>query len=81
MWEELAQAGDVPHALVSKSTVVGQPFAELMALSGMSDSKSAARRLIRGGGASYNGVKIADEAQVRATALVFAAGSRQEKTH
>ena len=65
VWEELAKGGDVPNALLSKSAVLGQPFADLMASSGMSESKSAARRLIKGGGASYNGVKITDEAQVR----------------
>ncbi|WP_223166491.1 tyrosine--tRNA ligase [Nonomuraea sp. SYSU D8015] len=65
--EELSEAtleaalAEVPKAKVA---ALGTPFVDLMADSGLVESKSAARRAVKEGGAYLNNVKITDEAYV-----------------
>ncbi|HEX4815326.1 MAG TPA: tyrosine--tRNA ligase [Nonomuraea sp.] len=55
---------EVPKARIS---ALGVPFVDLMADSGLVDSKSAARRAVKEGGAYLNNVKITDESYVPTT--------------
>jgi tyrosyl-tRNA synthetase len=52
---------EVPRAEVA---ALGAPFVDLLAESGLVESKSAARRAVKEGGAYLNNVKITDEAYV-----------------
>lgn len=59
-----AALSEVPNATVP---ALGAPLVDLMAESGLAESKSAARRAIKEGGAYVNNVKITDESHVPAT--------------
>ncbi|GAA1504345.1 tyrosine--tRNA ligase [Sphaerisporangium rubeum] len=59
-----AALSEVPSATV---TALGAPLVDLMAESGLAESKSAARRAIKEGGAYVNNVKITDESHVPVT--------------
>ncbi|MEU7857824.1 tyrosine--tRNA ligase [Nonomuraea sp. NPDC049141] len=56
-----AALAEVPKAMVP---ALGAPFVDLLADSGLVESKSAARRAVKEGGAYLNNVKITDEAYV-----------------
>ncbi|MFC6084775.1 tyrosine--tRNA ligase [Sphaerisporangium aureirubrum] len=56
-----AALSEVPHATVP---ALGAPLVDLMVESGLAESKSAARRAIKEGGAYVNNVKITDEAHI-----------------
>ncbi|MER6949959.1 tyrosine--tRNA ligase [Nonomuraea sp. NPDC000554] len=56
-----AALAEVPKATVP---ALGAPFVDLLADSGLVESKSAARRAVKEGGAYLNNVKITDEAYV-----------------
>ncbi|SDL71007.1 tyrosine--tRNA ligase [Nonomuraea jiangxiensis] len=56
-----AALAEVPKATVP---ALGTPFVDLLADSGLVESKSAARRAVKEGGAYLNNVKITDEAYV-----------------
>ncbi|MEU8251689.1 tyrosine--tRNA ligase [Nonomuraea sp. NPDC048916] len=58
-----AALAEVPKAAVP---ALGAPFVDLMADSGLVESKSAARRAVKEGGAYLNNVKITDESYVPA---------------
>ncbi|WP_432934520.1 tyrosine--tRNA ligase [Microbispora sp. CA-135349] len=55
---------EVPKAVVP---ALGAPYVELLAQSGLVDSKSAARRAVKEGGAYLNNTKITDEEYVPST--------------
>jgi tyrosyl-tRNA synthetase len=57
----------------------GIPVAELLALAGLAASRSEAKRLIQGGGARVNDVRVTDEGQVVASedAVKVSAGRRR----
>ncbi|MEV0594808.1 tyrosine--tRNA ligase [Nonomuraea cavernae] len=59
-----AALAEVPKAAVA---ALGAPFVDLMAESGLVESKSAARRAVKEGGAYLNNVKITDESYVPVT--------------
>jgi len=56
-----AALAEVPRATVP---ALGVPFVDLMAQCGLVESKSAARRAVKEGGAYLNNVKVTDEAYV-----------------
>ncbi|MFG1684783.1 tyrosine--tRNA ligase [Nonomuraea sp. NPDC049269] len=56
-----AALAEVPKATIP---ALGAPFVDLLADSGLVESKSAARRAVKEGGAYLNNVKITDEAYV-----------------
>ncbi|MEV0150898.1 MULTISPECIES: tyrosine--tRNA ligase [unclassified Nonomuraea] len=58
-----AALAEVPKAVVP---ALGAPLVDLMAESGLVESKSAARRAVKEGGAYLNNVKVADESYVPA---------------
>lgn len=56
-----AISADMPSAELSKSDVVEVLVADVMAKTGLQQSKGAARRLIKNGGGYVNNIKVADE--------------------
>ncbi|WP_046866148.1 tyrosine--tRNA ligase [Microvirga massiliensis] len=70
---------EVPHAELES----GIPLANLLALAGLSSSRSEGRRLIRGGGARLNGEALTDEnavatvADLRDGAIMLTAGRKR----
>jgi|TARA_B100001142_G_scaffold328182_1_gene387654 tyrosyl-tRNA synthetase len=59
-----ALAGDIPSAELSLGEVVGRTVVDVMAATGLQKSKGEAKRLIKGGGARVNNVKVEDEGKV-----------------
>jgi len=53
-----AIAGDVPCVTLPRAVVVDAPVVDVMAAAGLQPSKSAARRLVAGGGVYLNNVKV-----------------------
>ncbi len=78
---ETLPAHDVPRAALE----AGIPVVQLLAESGLSASRSEARRLIRGGGARLNDIPVADEAAIlrladlRDGAAKLSAGRKQHR--
>jgi tyrosyl-tRNA synthetase len=70
---------DVPQAELES----GIPLANLLALAGLSSSRSEGRRLIRGGGARLNGEALTDEnavatiADLRNGSIMLTAGRKR----
>jgi tyrosyl-tRNA synthetase len=65
--EELSEAtleGALAEVPKAKVAALGAPFVDLLADSGLVESKSAARRAVKEGGAYLNNVKITDESYV-----------------
>lgn len=54
-------SADIPTKNCSRADVVDQKLVDLLALSGLVESKGEARRLVRNGGAYLNNEKISDE--------------------
>jgi tyrosyl-tRNA synthetase len=75
-----AALAEIPHAAVPS---LGAPLIDLLVQCGLADSKSAARRAIKEGGAYVNNIKITDEAHtptsddlIHARYLVLRRGKR-----
>ena len=55
---------DVPHSSVPKGEIeAGVALVELLASTGLAQSKGAARRLVKGGGVYVNNVRVSDESK------------------
>lgn len=61
-----AIAGDAPSASLPRGEVVGAPLCDVMAAVGMQPSRSAVRRMIKGGGVRLNNARVDDELYVLA---------------
>ncbi|KXZ43833.1 hypothetical protein GPECTOR_79g112 [Gonium pectorale] len=57
-------AGDAPSATLSRGSVAGATLADVMAAVKLQPSKSAARKLIKGGGVYLNNQKVTEELYV-----------------
>jgi tyrosyl-tRNA synthetase len=57
---DLSTLTDATNELAGAEVALGTPVVEALVLSGLADSRSAARRVIGEGGASVNNVKISD---------------------
>jgi tyrosyl-tRNA synthetase len=76
-FEEGAVGGALPTLLASMAELsAGIPVLDALVKLGMAESKSEARRLIRGGGAKLNDVKIDDEHTLIRAADVAGAGAK-----
>lgn len=80
-----ALAADCPSASLPRGDVVGKPVADVMVACGLQPSKTAARKLIKGGGVRLNNAKVEDEAAVVADSdaiggrmLLLAAGKKNK---
>lgn len=80
-----ALAGDIPTKSFARDAVVGKGVAELLAATALQPSKSAARKLIKGGGVRMNNARVEDELAVVAEAdliegkmLLLAAGKKNK---
>ena len=80
-----ALAGDIPSAELSKDQIVGQTVVDVMAATKLQKSKGEAKRLIKGGGARVNNVKVEAEDQVlgeddviEGRVLLLAAGKKNK---
>ncbi|GAB4817181.1 hypothetical protein N2152v2_004227 [Parachlorella kessleri] len=79
------EASDAPSASLPRDQVVGCQLADVMVACGLQPSKSAGRRLIKGGGVRVNNEKIDDELHVVQEAdliegrlLLIAAGKKNK---
>ncbi|PNW74377.1 hypothetical protein CHLRE_13g606050v5 [Chlamydomonas reinhardtii] len=57
-------AGDAPSASLPRASVAGAPLADVMVAIKLQPSKSAARKLIKGGGVYLNNAKVVEELYV-----------------
>ena len=57
--EALAEV--IPTSELKLAEVLGQPVVDVMALAGLQKSKGEAKRLVKGGGARLNNVKVESE--------------------
>lgn len=57
-------AGDAPSATLPRTSVVGATLADVLAATKLQPSKSAARKLVKGGGVYLNNVKVSEELYV-----------------
>ena len=80
-----ALAGDIPTAELAASDVVGKTVVEVMVAAGLQKSKGEAKRMIAGGGARLNNVKVQSEAAVigvgdviEGRVLLLAAGKKNK---
>ena len=53
----------IPSATLSRSDVIDKPIVDVVASSGLLESKGAAKRMIRNGGIRVNNMKITDESK------------------
>ncbi|CAG9460387.1 unnamed protein product [Pedinophyceae sp. YPF-701] len=60
--EALAQSGDVPCTELSRAEVVGRPVVDVLVEVGLQKSKSAARKMVQGGGIRLNNERVGDVA-------------------
>lgn len=84
MFSGQGEAAGMPETSVPRTRLdIGLPAVDLFVETGLAESKSAARRLIRQGGASLNGTKLADAdatistANVHDGALLLRAGKKR----
>jgi tyrosyl-tRNA synthetase len=54
----------IPSATLDRDAVVGSLVVDVMAASGLLESKGAAKRMVRNGGIRVNNVKVTDESQI-----------------
>ncbi|QCO04807.1 tyrosine--tRNA ligase [Azospirillum argentinense] len=69
VFEEAGSGGGLPTVEAARADLAaGVRLADLLAAAGLAESKGAARRLIRDGGARVNGTPVTDEAALLTTA-------------
>ena len=80
-----ALAGDIPTADLARDEVVGKTVVDVMAATGLQKSKGEAKRMIKGGGARLNNVKVGDEEAtigeedvIEGRVLLLAAGKKNK---
>ena len=56
-----ALAGDIPTADMARDEVIGKTVVDVFAATGLQKSKGEAKRMIKGGGARVNNVKVEAE--------------------
>lgn len=76
---------DFPSTLLQKNEIIGKPFAQLFLISGLTNSKSDAIRLIKNNGAYVNNQKLSDAKKnvseddlIENTYIVLGAGKKKK---
>ena len=80
-----ALAGDIPTADMARDEVIGKTVVDVFAATGLQKSKGEAKRMIKGGGARVNNVKveaedaiIAEEDVIEGRVILIAAGKKNK---
>jgi len=80
-----ALAGDIPTADMARDEVIGKSVVDVFAATGLQKSKGEAKRMIKGGGARVNNVKveaedaiIAEEDVIEGRVILIAAGKKNK---
>ena len=80
-----ALAGDIPTADMARDEVIGKSVVDVFAATGLQKSKGEAKRMIKGGGARVNNVKveaedaiIAEEDVIEGRVSLIAAGKKNK---
>jgi tyrosyl-tRNA synthetase len=78
-------ADDIPCAEVTRDELVGRPVIDVMAATGLQKSKGEAKRMVKGGGARVNNVKVTDEEKlveeedvIEGRVMLLAAGKKNK---
>ena len=78
-------ADDIPCAEVTRDELVGRPVVDVMAATGLQKSKGEAKRMVKGGGARVNNVKVTDEEKlveeedvIEGRVMLLAAGKKNK---
>lgn len=78
-------ADDVPSIVLEKDEVVGRMMTDVLVAAGLQPSRSAAKRMIKGGGIRLNNAKVEDESTLIGEAdlldgrlLLLAAGKKNK---